>query len=304
MQAIPCCPTYFTCFWSCRLSTSALTHLLSRRRGFCLNPRTSLTPAHGPTRPLFRVFTGPAGPVGPNGPNPSDAEAARHLPAQAHACYGPSCSVSDTSSHRAPGSASRHRPGSGLQPCSRLTAPRTRTLHPSRFRLGPCNLAHPPCDWAAKLGAPPAAPARIPRSSKQHLRRIHQQGMAVTIPLPSISWPTSLTRMRTQMPIVIVPAGDLRLRAIGRSQGIGVRRQRHLAALGAAGRELHTTAPAVCILERHSATAILPSYWRTRWVRLPRQRSAPPHVHGCRASTHQTQVTEHARGSKLVTTIV
>ncbi len=30
--------------------------------------------------------------------------------------------------------------------------------------------------------------------------------------------------------------------------------------------ELHTTAPAVCILERHPTTAILPSYRRTRWA--------------------------------------
>ncbi len=48
--------------------------------------------------------------------------------------------------------------------------------------------------------------------------------------------------------------------------GIGVRRQHSLAAHGAAGRELHTIAPAVCILERHPTTAILPSYRRTSWV--------------------------------------
>ncbi len=41
----------------------------------------------------------------------------------------------------------------------------------------------------------------------------------------------------------------------------------------------------------------------TRWVRLPRQHHAPPHVRGCRVPTHQTQVTRHARWRKFVLTL-
>ncbi len=63
---------------------------------------------------------------------------------------------------------------------------------------------------------------------------------------------------------------------------------------------MHTTAPAVCILERHPTTAILPSYRRTRWVRLPQQQHGSPHVRGCLDSTLYIQVMGHVRGRKFV----
>ncbi len=41
------------------------------------------------------------------------------------------------------------------------------------------------------------------------------------------------------------------------------------------GRELHTTEPAVCILEQHPTTANLQSYLRTRWVQISQQHTPP-----------------------------
>ena len=97
--------------------------------------------------------------------------------------------------------------------------------------------------------------------------------------------PNRLTRMRTQVLDVIVPAGDLRPKATGRSQVSEYGGSAPSPLTAQQGRELHTTAPAVCILERHPTTAILPSYRRTSWVRSPRQQHASPHVRGCWDST-------------------
>jgi hypothetical protein len=186
-------------------------------------------------------------------------------------------------------------------------------LHSATHALRlPESRVHPPGDLPP--GRPTSLPNLQPSPSLPQTRQPgpdpgflqtapapHPPGQAWLSRHPSLpsAGPNRLTRMRTQVPIVIVPAGDLRLKATGRSQFIGVLRQRQIAAHGAAGRELHTTAPAVCILERHPTTAILPSYRRTRWVRPPRQQQASPHVRGCRDSTIYIQVTGHARGRKF-----
>jgi hypothetical protein len=153
---------------------------------------------HGPTRSLS---TGPDGPAGPAGPAPLG------LPDTSRLGPMPACSTSDSSPRRAPGSASRHRPGSGPQPCSHLTAPRARApLAVPAQTLQPCSLsARPgtprgsgpelptsitlrapgqpswsrpgpsqPCSPTVRLGASPPAPARIRDYSNSHLRRAHQ----------------------------------------------------------------------------------------------------------------------------------
>ena len=69
-----------------------------------------------------------------------------------------------------------------------------------------------------RSGAPPVAPARTLDPSKPHLRRTHRARPGGHVTPPSISGPSRLTRMRTQVPIMIVPAGDLRPKATGRLQ--------------------------------------------------------------------------------------
>jgi hypothetical protein len=192
--------------------------------------------------------------------------------------------------------------GSGPDPSTLLTlrAPG----HPSWFRPGASNLDHPPRARAALM-----VPARTISTLLTHraLGRFTSspgpdQGLLQLAPAPRppgqarrsrclsppSAVPIRLTRMRIQVPIMIVPAGDLRPKAIGRSQVSEYDGSAPSPLTAQQGRELHTTAPAVCILERHPTTAILPSYRRTSWVRSPRQQHASPHVRGCWDSTTLT----------------
>jgi hypothetical protein len=214
---------------------------------------------HGPTRSLS---TGPDGPAGPAGPAPLG------LPDTSRLGPMPACSTSDSSPRRAPGSASRHRPGSGPQPCSHLTAPRARaplavparTLQPCSLSARPgtlvvpartfqprspsarpgsphgpgpdhLNLAHPPCAWALHLQPRPGSGITPTRTCAAPTR----PGPTVTMPLPSISGahspdsdadPSTNHDSPSRGP---PPQGDWQV------TGIGVRRQRPLAAHGTAG---------------------------------------------------------------------
>ncbi len=256
---------------------------------------------HGPTRSLS---TGPAGPAGPA---PSDSQTP------------PGSGPCQLALPRTPPLAARPAPPHGTGPAQALSPALILLLlapgHPLRFRPGPFNLAHPPraqaslavpaltsqsCSPSLFSGALHAAPALTRDSSKQHLRSTHRARLGGHDTLPSISGaqpPDSdadSSANRDSPSRGPPPQGDWQV------TGIGVRRQRHLATHGAAGRELHTTALAVCILERHPTTAILPSYLRTSWVRSPRQQHASPPVRGCRDSTDYIQVTGHARGGKFL----
>jgi hypothetical protein len=86
--------------------------------------------------------------------------------------------------------------------------------HPSWTGPDHLNLSHPPCAWAPHCGPGPdpgflqTAPAPHPPGQARRSRYLSH---------PSAG-PNRLTRMRTQVPDVIVPAGDLRPKATGRSQ--------------------------------------------------------------------------------------
>jgi hypothetical protein len=143
----------------------------------------------------------------------------RHLPARAHACLLylrllplQRARLRLTASARLRPSAlfpsyCSTRPGT---PCS--SGPDLSTLLTLRA------LGRPTCGPGPDPGFLQTAPAT------------HPPGQAWRSRYPSLpsAGPNRLTRMRIQVPIVIVPAGDLHLKATGRSQVIGVRLQRHL----------------------------------------------------------------------------